>query len=135
MAELWAIPNGEFALVMSNAATSSKDLRHKLYDAMTQMAGACVERGLTQAAADILAFLLLQSELDAPSRNHAEIMFADLEGRICPRVIYDARELATGMDLLTMIEYALEMVDSEPNLTLRQGLSLPLDQQLYSLLS
>ncbi len=84
------------------------------------MAAACVKRALSQAAADILAFLLLQSDLSAAIKETAEDMFADLEGRICPRIVYDAREFAAAMDIIAMLEYIRDLLDCEPNLTLAQ---------------
>ena len=85
------------------------------------MAEACCQRGLTQTAADILAFLMIQADASESVKCSAEAMFLELESRICPRVIHDAKEFAAGMDLQTMIEYLLEILASEPNLTLAQG--------------
>ncbi len=101
-------------------ADPSEEMRQRLYEALTLLAAACVARELSQSAVDILAFLLLQSDLSIAVKDIAEDMFADLEGRICPRIIYDAKEFATDMDLKTMVEYLLEILEGEPNLTLAQ---------------
>lgn len=109
-----------FALELADDAWLSLESRRNLYRAMTLMAEDCCAHGLTQAAADTLSFLLLQSDLCESAREWAEDMLTDLEGRVCPRVIYDAREFAAGMDLRTMVEYLLEILQGEPNLTLAQ---------------
>ena len=96
------------------------DTRLRLYEAMLALAEACVVYGLTQAAAEILAFLLLQHDISSAVRDRAEDALVDLESRICPRIIFDAREFAAGMDLNTMVEYLIEVLESEPNLTLAQ---------------
>lgn len=66
------------------------------------------ERGQAEAAAENLAFILLQEDLAADLRNAAEDFMADIESRICPRVILDARAFAAEMDLQGMVEYLLE---------------------------
>ena len=67
------------------------------------------ECGQAQVAADPLAFVLTQATLPGALRDQAESLFAELEGRICPRVIVDAREFAADMDLRAMIEYLNEV--------------------------
>lgn len=64
--------------------------------------------GYTEAAAENLAFILLQDNLASDLRDSAEALLADIEGRICPRVIFDARAFAAEMDLQGMVEYLLE---------------------------
>lgn len=102
----------------SAGASLSAEAVPRLYELMTALAAACETGGQTQLAADILAFLLLQPAASAASRIRAEDMFAELESRICPRVILDARELAADMDMQSMVEYLLDSLESEPNLTL-----------------
>ena len=43
----------------------------------------------------------------------ADELFADLESRICPRVILDARKFAADMDLASMLEYLLDVAPRE----------------------
>lgn len=83
--------------------------RQDVYAAMFAFAVACLERGLTQTAADTLAFLAQAPGLSARLRDEALETFADLESRICPRVILDARAFAEGMALRTMLEYLLDL--------------------------
>ncbi len=120
MAERRLAVFGMPAFDFAGDAAPSEETRQRLYEAMTLLAAACIEQGLTQTAADILAFLLRQPDLSVTARAAAEDIFADLESRICPRVIYDAKEFATDMDLSAMIEYALDTLEGEPNLTLAQ---------------
>ena len=111
---------GALAFDFDSDAAPSEETRQRLYKALTLLAAACIEQGLTEAAADFLAFVLFQPDVSVTVRGAAEDIIADLEGRICPRVIHDARELAAGMDLTTMIEFALDTLEGEPNLTLAQ---------------
>ncbi len=64
--------------------------------------------GLAEAAAENLAFILLQDNLALDLREAAEALLADIESRICPRIILDARTFAAEMDLQSMVEYLLE---------------------------
>ncbi len=80
---------------------------------MLAFALACLERDLTQTAADTLAYLLQDSGVSATVRAEAAETFAELESRICPRVILDARSFADGMDLATMLAYLLDVIGSE----------------------
>lgn len=83
--------------------------RRKLFRAMTALAEHCISTDDTQTAAEILAFLLCQGDMDADTLFRADDLFADLNGRICPRVILDACEFAADMDLATMIEYLADV--------------------------
>lgn len=82
----------------------------KLYRAMIALAEDCSEIGHTQTACDILAFLLLQKELSGAAFARADELFAELESRVCPRVILDARDFAADLDLQGMVEYLLDVV-------------------------
>ena len=118
MAEPALAPSGAFALKLASDAEPPDEIKQRLYQALALLAAACIERDVTETAADLLAFVRLQPDVSEAARQAADDLFADLESRICPRVIYDARELAAGMDLPTMIEYARETLAQEPNLTL-----------------
>ncbi|MCY4063395.1 MAG: hypothetical protein OXG53_13580 [Chloroflexi bacterium] len=80
---------------------------------MIALAEMCIELGQKQTAADTLAFLLLRIDMDPDIFIRAEALFADLESRICPRVILDAREFAADMDLVSMLEYLLDVAPRE----------------------
>lgn len=92
---------------------SPRTNRHEVYAAMSVFAVACLERGLTQTAADTLAYLLQDPGVIATVRREAVEIFDELESRICPRVILDARAFAEGMDLLSMLEYLLDVIEPE----------------------
>jgi len=87
--------------------------RHDIYAAMFAFAAACLKRDMTQTAADTLAFLLQDPEVSLTVRAQAAEIFDELESRICPRVILDARGFADGMDLPTMLEYLLDLIALE----------------------
>ncbi len=81
----------------------------ELYYAMTQLADYYRQQDDTQTASDILAFILLQSDLPKDIREQAFELFDDLERRICPRVIWDAKAFAEDMDIQGMVEYVLDI--------------------------
>ena len=83
--------------------------RQEVYAAMLAFAAACLEGGLTQTAADTLAFLAQAPGLSARLRDEALEILDELASRICPRVILDARAFAEGMDLLTVLAYLLDL--------------------------
>ena len=120
MAEQSPIAIDSLALEQTDASLPSGVTRQRLYAAILSLAEACNQRGLTQAAADILAFLMIQTDASEPVSFAAEAAFLELESRICPRIIYDAKDFAAGMDLLTMVEYLREILASEPSLALAQ---------------
>ena len=80
---------------------------------MTALAEYCLEIGHTQTGTDILAFVLSQSDIDPLTLERAEESFAELESRVCPRVILDAREFAADLDLQGMVEYLLDVAPRE----------------------
>jgi len=80
----------------------------ELWFAMTQLAELYIQRGWTQEASDILAFILLQADIPQNTYNQAEELFDDLERSICPRVIWDAKAFASDMDLVGIVEYVLD---------------------------
>lgn len=105
----------QLELQSERAALPTIDSMQSVYKAMACFAETCIARGMTQSAADILAFLRLQPDLNADLLDCAEEMFADLESRVCPRVILDAREFAAELDRRTMIEYLLDVAQTQPN--------------------
>ncbi len=62
----------------------------------------------TQMAADALDFVLLQDDFSHELRELADELYAEMESRVCPRIILDACQFAADMDLQTTIEYVLE---------------------------
>ncbi len=86
---------------------------NELYYAMTYLAEAYITRDWTQTASNILAFVLLQVDVDSDSYDLADELFDDLERRICPRVILDAKTFAQEITLTEMIAYVLDNKDDD----------------------
>lgn len=93
--------------------TPTVEHRRNIHRALTALAESCISNDDTQIAAEILAFLLCQSDTDADTLYRADELYADLAGRICPRVIYDAREFVADMDLATLVEYLRDVFQPE----------------------
>ena len=84
-------------------------VKDELWYAMLRLAEIHIHHGDTQKASDILAFILLQEHnISSDIYEEAFELFDDLERRICPRVIWDARAFANDMDIQGMVEYILE---------------------------
>jgi len=81
----------------------------ELYSAMTDLADLYRQAGDTQFASDILAFVLLQDDVPTDIYEQAFESFDDMERRICPRVIWDAKAFAQDMDMQGMVEYILDI--------------------------
>lgn len=88
-------------------AADSINAIHEIYDALVGLSACYMADGLTQEAADILAFVLLQADIAQDIHDTAEELFEDLESWICPRVIYDAKVFAREVDLEDIIWYVL----------------------------
>lgn len=75
-------------------------------NALVGIAETFIERGDGERAADILA-LVLCYPMSSDTRELAEDLFMDLESRLCPRVIYDAR---ARCEEITLDDLALEII-------------------------
>jgi len=75
-------------------------------DALVEIAGAMVESGEKERAAEIIA-LSLCYPLEDDTREHAEDMFRDLESELCPRVMVDAKSRAFDVTLVEEVEAVL----------------------------
>ena len=116
MAELAPVARAGDALEALRAIAltdAPRTRRQDVYAAMAVFAAACLEREMTQTAADTLAFLLQAPGVSASIRGEAAALFDDMDSRVCPRVILDARDFATGMDFLTMLEYLLDVIQPD----------------------
>ncbi len=77
------------------------------YARLVQAADMLIEHGITDHAANILAFVLAQPDVHPSTYDHADALFDDLEATICPRVILDARtyaETATLQNVLAGVQ-------------------------------
>lgn len=64
--------------------------------------------GNAESAAENLAFILLQDDSPPDLQEAAEELLTNIESRVCPRLVLDARTFAAAMDLRGMVEYLLE---------------------------
>jgi len=96
-------------LQLERGGPPEPEAARQFHRAMIALSENCIALGQTQTAADTLAYLLLRNDIDPELLIRADELFADLESRICPRVILDARDFAAGMDLGSMLEYLLEV--------------------------
>lgn len=65
-------------------------------------------QGNAESAAENLAFILLQGDSPPDLQAAAAELMADIESRVCPRLVLDARSFAAAMDMQGMVEYQLE---------------------------
>lgn len=81
-------------------------------DGLANLASMIMEAGKTDEAAQILAFILNHPDVSAETYDKADDLFIDLESRICPRVIYDAKLSAVYQTMDSMITLASETLGS-----------------------
>lgn len=102
------IANAETILLYRVRDAYVRGNRPALLRAFYGLAQSYWANGLAEAAAENLAFILLQDNSPRDLREAAEALLAEIESRICPRIILDARSFAAEMDLQSMVEYLLE---------------------------
>jgi hypothetical protein len=86
-------------------AQAARHNRPALYQALYRWALWHAQQGLTQEAADVLAFLLRCDDVPADCHSAVADLFEELETRICPRVICDAKDFAARATLEDILEY------------------------------
>lgn len=89
------------------------DAVREALDALTGLAQRLIERGHDQEAANLLAFVLGHPDVRYDTFDYAEDLFLELEGRVCPRVIEDARAFVLGKSLKSVADYALALASSD----------------------
>jgi hypothetical protein len=77
------------------------------YDRLIDLSALMVSAGKTTEAANLLAFLLHQTDMPYDLYDRADDLWLDLESSLCPRVITDAKADAVFMTLRGAIEAAL----------------------------
>ena len=102
------IANAETILLYSLRHAYASGNQSALLRALYGLARANWADGLADAAAENLAFILLQENIPPDLQESAQALMADIESRICPRIILDARSFAAEMDMQSMVEYLLE---------------------------
>jgi hypothetical protein len=90
---------------LPTAIQSARHNRPALYDALYRWALWHAQQGFTQEAADVLAFLLRCDDIPQDCLAAAADLFEELETRICPRVILDAKDFASKATLDDILEY------------------------------
>jgi len=81
--------------------------RDDVLDALVQMAGLYIGRGLTQEGADVLAFVMRCENLPEDIEEQAFDLWEDLARWICPRVLLDAESFGKKAYLEDVIEYVI----------------------------
>lgn len=79
---------------------------------LTDYAGLLVEHEFTTEAANLLAVVLNHPDVPFDVYDRADELWLDLEGRLCPRVIADAKEAATFTTLRGAMDAAFALLDS-----------------------
>lgn len=77
----------------------------EVLDSLCGLAEIYIQEGLTQVAAEVLAFILFHPQTADDTFARAEELFKDLASRICPRVILDAEYFACQATLTQMVSY------------------------------
>lgn len=89
------------------------DAAGEALDAIMNIAGCYLNRGQTQEAANLLAFVINNPDVLHDTFDRAEELFMDLEERMCPRVILDAKTFAVAKSINTVAHYIFEMTPDE----------------------
>lgn len=95
----------EKELLMTLRAALTIDAVGEVLDAMAELAQRYSARGLTEPAANILTYVMQHPDVRHDTFDFAAITFEDLEARICPRVIEDARLFVLSKSLKTVADY------------------------------
>ena len=86
------------------------------YDRLIDLSALMVSADKTTEAANLLAFLLHQTDMPYDLYDRADDLWLELESSLCPRVITDAKADAVFMTLRGAIEAALgAMLPSDLN--------------------
>jgi hypothetical protein len=80
--------------------------------ALVSAADALIAHGITDVAANALAFVLAHPSTDADTYARADELFDELEATICPRVILDARSFAQSATMADMLHQLAATNDS-----------------------
>lgn len=88
-------------------AAQSIDARTATYDALVDLCGVYVRQGLTEEAANVLAWVLAAPDVPESINERAAEHWELLETRICPRVMLDAKTFAAEMSLADICGYVL----------------------------
>jgi hypothetical protein len=76
-------------------------------DILVEIAERSLYHDEDELAAQILA-LALQYPMRVETLERAEVMFSSIEARVCPRVLWDAFDLARRMTLEDMVAHVIK---------------------------
>ncbi|MCU0476194.1 MAG: hypothetical protein MUC99_08820 [Anaerolineae bacterium] len=76
----------------------------EVYARLVELSGVLVEAGLTTEAANLLAWVMHQPDVPYDVYDRADDLWIDLESRLCPRVIADAKQDAPITTLRGVVE-------------------------------
>lgn len=79
---------------------------------LTDYAALLVTHERTTEAANLLAVVLRHPDVPFDVYDRADDLWIDLEGRLCPRVITDAKESATFITLRGAMDAAFALLDA-----------------------
>lgn len=81
---------------------------------LVEAAAMLIEQGITDRAANVLAYVLRHNATPATAFAQADDLFDDLEAEICPRMIVDAKDwasTATLDDAINQLRLAMDEAD------------------------
>ena len=102
-------------------AAREMDAPVEVYARLVELAGLLVEHGYTTEAANALAWVMHQPDVPYDVYDNADDLWIDLEGRLCPRVIADAKMDAPLTTLRGVLESAYNAVLPPPPDALSDG--------------
>lgn len=79
----------------------------EVYARLVELSALLIEHGQTTPAANLLAWLMHQPDVPYDVYDSADDLWIDLEGRLCPRVISDAKMDAPIMTLRGVMEASM----------------------------
>jgi len=89
--------------------------QEEVYARLVELAGLMIEGGYKGEAANLLAWLMHQSDVPYDLYDNADDLWIDLEGELCPRVISDAKMDAPLITLRGVLDAAFTALLSPPD--------------------
>ncbi len=87
-------------------AAQSVNYLGEVLEALTDLAALMIEAGKTSEAAVVIIFIRNHPDVPAETFDRADDLYIDLEARLCPRVMEDARLSAVYKTLDSIITTA-----------------------------
>lgn len=99
------MPLTESDLLLSIQAGLAIQSPADVLECLVQLAALYIDKGNTQEGADILAYLLHQTDTPQDIKEQSQALWNDLATWICPRVLYDAEDFGRKAALEDVIDY------------------------------